>query len=188
MTHKSRIVSLLLAGAALHGGAAFAQADTSVSLASADRATTAQISQPVQSVGLATDVRPHHTPPHGVPPRLHRKVLQLYKRIHNAYPDASRKRVFIKIAQVLEINPRRLWNLYHHDHPSDGPIIVDVRHVDVATDRVSDRVTDRARDRVRDRATDRPQRDRARDRVRDRPVLRDRAHRDRPVRQRPRGG
>ncbi len=122
-------------------------------------------------------------PPNGVPPELHRKVVHLYKRIHNAYPDASRKRIFLKIAEELGIAPRRLWNAYHNPPGSDvRPPLVDVQRVDQATDkRVRDaRPADtRPGDRVRDRRV------RA-DRVTDRP--RARVTRDRPVRTRPQRG
>lgn len=113
-------------------------------------------------------------PPDGVPPALHRKVVHLYKRIHNAYPDASRQRIFLKIAEQLDIHPRRLWNAYH---PSDR-VRPDVRPSDIARDRRTDRVRDRQTDRVRDRVSpvDRSRIDRP---LRDRPV------RDRPLQDRP---
>jgi len=119
-------------------------------------------------------------PPNGVPPELHRKVVHLYKRIHNAYPDASRKRIFLKIAEELGIAPRRLWNAYHNPPGMDGRL--DVHRVDRETDkRVRDaRPVDTGRgDRVRDRRV------RA-NRVTDRP--RARVTRDRPVRTRPQRG
>lgn len=141
--------------------------------------SSAQSVEPVDVTGPAvilSDISDHAdypAPPDGVPPELHRKVLHLYKRIHNAYPDASRQRVFLKIAEELGIHPRRLWNAYH---PSDR-VRPDVRPTDVARDRVRDRQIDRVRDRRTDRIRDRVARsDRARI---DRPM------RDRPVRDRP---
>lgn len=117
--------------------------------------------------------------PDGVPTELHRKVVKLYKRIHNAHPDASRKRIFQKIGQELGINPRRLWNAYHTPRDPDvGPPIVDARRVDAARDT-------RTRD-VRPAATRSARRDRAGDRrVRDRRATRRppaRVRRDRPAR------
>jgi|GEM_PF-5562840 len=86
-----------------------------------------------------------------VPAELHRKVVRLYFRIHNAYPDASRQRIFIKIAEELGIAPRRLWNLYHNPpRPNPGPVITDAQRVD-KVDRASPsaaptrQVTDRRR-------------------------------------------
>lgn len=135
----------------------------------------AQSVEPVDVAGPAvilsdvSDRAQRPAPPNGVPPALHRKVLHLYKRIHNAYPDASRQRIFLKIAEELGINPRRLWNAYH---PSDRAR-PDAKRPNVARDRQVDRVRERRTDRVRDRVA---RIDRARI---DRPI------RDRPVRDRP---
>lgn len=141
------------------------------SMASAQTAQSAEISSPALILSDISDQSRHSIPPEGVPPELHRKVLHLYKRIHNAYPDASRKRVFLKIADELGIHPRRLWNAYH---PNDrgGP---DVRPVDVVRDRQIDRVRDRQVDRVRDHSL-------RTDRVRNDRLVRDRPQRDRPRR------
>ena len=137
--------------------------------AAAQTAEPADIAGPAVILSDVSDRAHQPAPPEGVPPELHRKVLHLYKRIHNAHPDASRKRIFLKIADELGIHPRRLWNAYH---PSDraGP---DVIRPDVVRDRQIDRVRDRRTDRVRDRVAridrariDRPTRDRP---VRDRP-------------------
>ena len=142
----------------------------------------AQTAEPVEVAGPAvilsdvSDRSGYPAPPDGVPPELHRKVLHLYKRIHNAYPDASRKRIFLKIAEELGIHPRRLWNAYH---PSDTARR-DARLTDVAPDKVRDGVTDRVRDRQTDRV-----RDRQTDRVSDRVMRMDRARLDRPSRDRP---
>ena len=143
--------------------------------ASAQSAEPAVIAGPAVILSDISDERPHATPPHGVPPELHRKVVHLYQRIHNAYPDASRQRIFLKIAEELGINPRRLWNAYH---PSDRPG-PDVRPVDVAPDRIRDRQVDRVRDRPTDRARDRVSR---RDRVRLNRPQRDLRPQDRPGR------
>ncbi|MCR9078834.1 MAG: hypothetical protein NXH78_07025 [Hyphomonadaceae bacterium] len=137
--------------------------------AAAQAAEPAEIAGPAVILSDVSDRAHRPAPPEGVPPALHRKVLHLYKRIHNAYPDASRQRIFLKIAEELGINPRRLWNAYH---PSDR-VRRDVKRRDIVRDRQIDRVRDRQTDRVRDRVT---RIDRARI---DRPV------RDRPVRDRP---
>jgi len=142
--------------------------------AEAQTLETTDISGPAVILSDISNHADYPPPPDGVPPELHRKVVHLYKRIHNAYPDASRQRVFLKIAEHLGINPRRLWNAYH---PSDR-VRPNVRPTDVARDRQTDRVRDRRTDRVRDRVS---RIDRARI---DRP-LRDRPVRDRPVRDRP---
>lgn len=141
--------------------------------AAAQSPEAVDIAGPAVIVTDVSDRSDFPAPPDGVPPELHRKVVHLYKRIHNAYPDASRQRVFLKIAEELGIHPRRLWNAYH---PSDRAR-PDVRPSDVARDRVRDRQTDRVRDRRTDRVRDRVARI-------DRP-LRDRPVRDRPVRDRP---
>nr|WP_070959853.1 hypothetical protein [Hyphomonas sp. Mor2] len=141
--------------------------------AAAQSSETVEIAGPVAIPSDVSDRANYPAPPNGVPPELHRKVVHLYKRIHNAYPDASRQRIFLKIAEELGIHPRRLWNAYH---PSDR-VRPDVRPTDVKRDRVRDRQTDRVRDRRTDRVRDRVARI-------DRP-LRDRPVRDRPVRDRP---
>lgn len=160
MKLKTIGICSLYAAAAIGGTIYFAtQASAQVS--------STEVVGPAVIVSDASDRRTHSEPPAGVPPELHRKVLHLYKRIHNAYPDASRQRVFLKIAEELGINPRRLWNAYH---PSD------LGRPDVKpTDRVRDRARDRQVDRVRDRQVDR---------VHDRSIRLDRARIDRPSRDR----
>ncbi len=130
------------------------------------------------------DTNGHYPPrPDGVPSELHRKVVQLYYRIHNAYPDASRKRILQKIANELGIAPQRLWNAYHSPPVADvRPPLVDVQPIDRRTnERAPDaRPVDTHRgDRLSDRRV------RA-ERVTDRP--RARVTRDRPVRTRPQRG
>lgn len=154
-----------------------------------------QADAPLQpaSPGLVADRGPdrggagYPDKPEGVPTELHRKVVQLYKRIHNAYPDASRKRIFQKIGQELGVNPRRLWNAYHTPRdPNAGPPTIDVRPVDAAhvdPARVDTRRDTRSRDA---RPADARRTDRVRDRrVRDRRATRRppaRVRRDRPAR------
>lgn len=134
----------------------------------------AEISGPAVILSGASSQADYPPPPDGVPPELHRKVVYLYKRIHNAYPDASRQRIFLKIAEHLDIHPRRLWNAYH----SNDRVRPDVRPTDMTRDQRTDRVRDRQTDRVRDRVS-------PVDRTRiDRP-LRDRPVRDRPLQDRP---
>jgi len=172
----------------LFAGTVFCTA-TATAQTAATTSDATQVRAPVTVAGpvIVTD-RPdmdghYPPPPNGVPPELHRKVVHLYKRIHNAHPDASRNRIFLKIAEELGIAPRRLWNAYHNPSTTDvRPPVVDVRRVDRDTDKrvrdarpVDTRPGDRARDRrVRaDRVTDRP---------------RVRVTRDRPVRTRPQRG
>lgn len=172
----------LIAGGFCLSGSAMAQTNRDGS--------TVTVASPAISVDRLSNGSHYPDKPNGVPPELHRKVVKLYKRIHNAYPDASRKRIFLKIAEELGIAPRRLWNAYHNPpEPNPGPVIVDARRVDPATDaqtRKERPVREARRDQVRDtRARDRAS-DRASDRVRDRRRVSDR--RARPVRTRPQRG
>ncbi len=183
MKTKSILVTVMLGTGLLYSGSAIAQ--TAASTTTADRADAPVIAGPVIMADRVGSGANYPDKPHGVPSELHRKVVQLYKRIHNAYPDASRKRIFLKIAQELDIAPRRLWNIYHHPHePGTRPVVTDAKRIDAARDvrPVDRRTRDRAQDRTRDRARDRT-RDRTRDRRADRP--RDRVRRDRPARTRP---
>ena len=192
MKTRSILTIALLSGGLLCGGTALTQA--TVSAADSGRVKA----QTVTAGPIIITDRGHHgagypDKPNGVPAELHRKVVRLYKRLHSAHPDASRKRIFLKIAEVLGIAPRRLWNAYHNPPgPDVGPPLVVVSRVDIACDarvrpvdtRPSDqRPTDRANDRPTDRARDRRVR---RDRVTDRPRVR--VTRDRPVRTRPQRG
>lgn len=116
--------------------------------------------------------------PPGVPTDIHRKVVNLFKRINNAYPDASRQRIFNRIGQELDINPERLFNAYH-DSPSLNPPVID-------TPQISPRAIDQAIERP-NRAS-RPTVDRRIERIRPvrvaRPVS---PTRIRPTRVRPSG-
>ncbi len=185
MKTKSILVTVMLGTGLLYSGSAIAQ--TAATTTTADRADAPVIAGPLIMADRVGSGANFPDKPHGVSSRLHRKVVQLYKRIHNAYPDASRKRIFLKIAEILDVAPRRLWNIYHHPHrPDVGPHVTDAKRLDVAGDvRPTDRrAQDRPRDRVKDRTRDRRRaRDRTRDRRADRP--RDRVRRDRPARTRP---
>lgn len=144
--------------------------------ASEDSAAPQLVTGPTVAIDARTiDI----APPTGVPSELHRKVMHLYKRIHNAYPDASRQRVFNKIAEELGINPQRLWNAYHSGSGGRVDIYPTDRVVDRKVDQRTDRQVDRTTDRVVDRVTDRPVRV---DSVRTDRVLRDRVVRARPQR------
>ena len=70
------------------------------STADAQSSETVDIAGPATILSNVSDGSDYPAPPNGVPPELHRKVVHLYKRIHNAYPDASRQRVFLKIDLV----------------------------------------------------------------------------------------
>ena len=185
MKTKSILTIALLSAGLLYGGTALAQATVTTADSGRVKAQTVTVG-PTIVTDRGHDGAGYPDKPNGVPAELHRKVVHLYKRLHSAHPDASRKRIFLKIAEVLGIAPRRLWNAYHNPPgPDVGPPIVDARRVDVASDarvrpvdtRPHDRrPTDRANDRVRDR----------RDRVTDRPRVR--VTRDRPVRTRPQRG
>lgn len=115
-------------------------------------AAIAQVSIPVDGAALAVppaisaDMPPaagYPPKPDGIPANLHRQVVKLYERLHAAYPDAPRQRIFSKIADELGIAPERLWNAYHDQAREPTPRITAPPTTDFETLARSEKLTRR---------------------------------------------